>query len=155
MKTLQDRFDEKVEMIPFSDCWYWTAYRDRHGYGAISFGHKKLLAHRVAYELYVGPIPEGLCVLHTCHQGHLGCVAPHHLYAGTHADNVRDMDEAGNRADRKGSSNGRAKLTEEEVLEIRAKYEGCKYYQYQLAEIYGVSPRLISDIVRRETWSHV
>jgi hypothetical protein len=99
-KTLKERFDEKyyVDTFTLPGCWVWTSGKNVDGRGQIHVGpgrnsHK--LAHRVAYELYIGPIPEGLLVLHKCHNGHLGCVNPNHLYVGTQEKNIADAIEAG------------------------------------------------------------
>ena len=80
------RFWAKVDKS--GDCWLWTAAVDPRGYGA--FGgpnHRRVFAHRVAYELLKGPIPQGLELDHLCRQP--SCVNPDHLEPVTHAENVR------------------------------------------------------------------
>ena len=77
------------------DCWIWTGCRIRHGYGRISGpGRKPLLAHRVAYELTYGPIPDGLELDHLCRNP--SCVRPDHLEPVTHLENVRRGDKGKN-----------------------------------------------------------
>lgn len=74
------------------DCWLWTGPVNRGGYGYLSGqgeGGKSVLAHRLSYEVHVGPIPEGLRVLHTCDVPR--CCRPEHLWVGSDADNNRDM----------------------------------------------------------------
>lgn len=83
---LATRFWAKVDKS--GECWLWTAGTFRRGYGAIKVDGKQVKAHRLAHELFIGPIPEGLHVLHRCDVP--GCVRPEHLYAGTDKDNVRD-----------------------------------------------------------------
>ena len=72
-----------------SDCWLWTAACNEHGYGC--FMYKSILrkAHRTAWEIEVGRIPKGKCVLHHCDTP--ACVKPSHLYLGTQLDNMRDI----------------------------------------------------------------
>lgn len=75
------RFWSKVEMSEPQECWEWTAYRNDKGYGTFGMGRVTKKAHRVAYELVRGPIPEGLELDHLCRNR--GCVNPFHLEAVT------------------------------------------------------------------------
>ena len=74
-------------------CWSWRGGRTKHGYGEIQHRGEKLMAHRVSYEKYVGPIPTGMLVLHRCDNP--PCTNPEHLFLGTHVDNGRDMMQKG------------------------------------------------------------
>lgn len=96
------RFIAKIEKT--QSCWLWTGPLSQSGYGRASRGTKKVRAHRASYELFVGPIPEGMCVLHKCDIPR--CVNPDHLFIGTHLDNMRDME-----------SKGRAKWIQENLRE--------------------------------------
>lgn len=91
-KSIRSRFEEKFEK---SDCWIWKASRRGHnGYGGFRVNKNSIrLAHNVSYELYIGPIPEGLKVLHTCDNPL--CVNPSHLFLGTQLDNIKDRDVKG------------------------------------------------------------
>jgi hypothetical protein len=88
----RDRFFAKVRE-DVSGCHLWTGARNVWGYGRLHVGGKMLAAHRVAWELANGPIPDGMWVLHHCDVR--DCVNPAHLYLGTHRQNVRDMIERG------------------------------------------------------------
>lgn len=88
--SLFDRFWSKVDTS--GDCWLWTAAVDRKGYGKIGeggAGGRTLIASRVGYELQVGPIPEGMSVLHLCDTP--ACVRGDHLFLGTQKENLQDM----------------------------------------------------------------
>lgn len=148
MKTPQERFEEKFTKS--DGCWNWIAYKDRWGYGRLQFSKKMQSAHRVAYQLYVGEIPEGLCVLHHCDNP--ACCRPDHLFLGTNNDNVRDRMNKGRGAI--GEKHGMAKLTEEQVKTIRSKRsEGA--HATDLAKQFGVAQRTISKIVLYQKWAKI
>lgn len=83
-------FWDNAMPLPWSGCWIWMGRTSSRGYGELGSG---LRAHRVAYELENGAIPEGKIICHKCDVPL--CVNPHHLFAGTWADNVHDMIEKG------------------------------------------------------------
>lgn len=78
-----------------SGCWQFSGKPGSDGYGKLKIAGKTIRAHRAYYEQYVGPIPNGLWVLHRCDNPM--CVNPEHLYAGTQLDNERDKDARGRR----------------------------------------------------------
>lgn len=82
---LKERFERKVAAGP--GCMMWMAYRDYRGYGRFAVNEIPVLAHRVAYELYVGPIPDGLTLDHLC-RNH-SCVNVQHLEPVTHRVNCQ------------------------------------------------------------------
>lgn len=88
---LPERFWEKVRIVE-SGCWEWTKARNEDGYGRYGAGGRgrAMGAHRAAHEALVGPIPEGMQVLHGCDNP--PCVNPAHLGVGTNAANVRDRE---------------------------------------------------------------
>ena len=154
-----ERFWAKVNQAEEDDCWEWTAARYSCGYGAFirrigSVGKWQTTnAHRVAWELTHGPIPDGMWVLHRC--DNRGCVNPAHLFLGSPSDNSRDMTEKGRGYFANGASNPRlrAKLTENQVRDIRCRWPGET--QQSLADEYGVSVGNINQILKRRTWAHI
>lgn len=155
-------------------CWLWTAAIVR-GYGAFHvIRSKSVKAHRFAYELWIGPIPEGMCVCHTCDNPR--CVNPAHLWLGTNAENTHDKIAKGRaryigqynpaRGERnghvthpertlRGESQHASKLTAELVRAIRADYGTGTTSCSELGVKYGVSNSTIHRIVRRTAWAHI
>ena len=139
-----------VSMDNSSRCWEWTGARDTKGYGLICVdGRANLKAHRVAYELAVGDIPAGMLVLHRCDNPR--CVNPFHLFLGTTKDNAEDMVMKGRNSPLRGSSSPTARLTEAEVIAIRADSRT----QDQIARAYGIAQTTVSAIKTKRIWSHV
>ena len=135
-------------------------YRQFFGYGRILLGGKKgktFGAHRISWFLAHGPIPDGLSVLHRCDNP--PCVNPDHLFLGTQADNLRDMGEKRRSSPQtkpelfRGSNNGRAKLNEQQVRDIRAMDESLS--NIAIAKQFGVSDVAIAFIRLGRTWKCV
>ena len=146
-----DRFWGKVAVAGEDECWLWTAAKS-WGYGYISVGRgKRLRAHRFSYMIHNGvDIPDDLAVLHTCDVR--ACVNPRHLWPGTNAENSRDMCAKGRQA--YGERHGLAKLTEDDVREIRRRLSAGAT-AYRLGREYGVDDGTIRLIRDRVTWRHV
>lgn len=89
-RSVEDRFIEKIIKLP-SGCWEWTGATVPFGYGVFQLGRGVGVtrSHRFAYELWVGPIPEGMFVCHTCDNP--PCCNPEHLFLGSNGDNMKDM----------------------------------------------------------------
>lgn len=133
-----------------SGCWEWQHKFDPvGGYGLVQCDGKEFRCHRVSFEIFNGSIPSGMKVLHHC--DNRPCIRPDHLFCGTDADNVADMDAKGRRYILRGQENGMAKLTDAEVLAIRRAVESG----VSLAQKYDVSPSLISLIRLGKVWRHV
>lgn len=128
-------------------CWIWEGSKSTKGYGRMWWMGKLHAAHRMAYEAWHGPIPEGLHVLHSCDNP--SCVNPEHLWVGTNQQNVEDKCFK-NRIPR-GEARANSKLTEQAVREIRSSSEGKK----ALAKRYGVCPTVILEVKRGIRWPHV
>ena len=110
---------------------------------------KKFKAHRLMHELKNGPIPKGLCVMHTCDNP--PCVNPAHLKLGTHHENMLDRMRKGRGGDRTGEKNGRAKLKVAQVRVIRKSKLGPA----ALGRKYGVSRNQIWFIRTGKQWKGV
>lgn len=88
------RFWEKVTRSN-EGCWTWQGSRNESGYGVLLVRGRKLVAHRVSWEVIFGPVPDGMLVLHRCDNP--PCVRPDHLFIGTHMDNIQDCIAKGRR----------------------------------------------------------
>lgn len=144
---LKDRLMFRVVKTP--TCWNWTGTRIPRGYGMLGNAGRAVLVHRVSYEVHVGSIPKNLHVLHTC--DNRLCVNPAHLFVGTNKDNMRDMTLKGRSNKPKGEDNGQAKLTEDEVIQIR----NLDLSTDATAAIYGVGVLAIQRVRSRKTWKHL
>lgn len=140
-----DRLKERSRLVE-SGCIEWTA-RLQRGYGMISFRGINRPAHRIAWMLANGPIPTGMHVCHRCDNRR--CINVAHLFLGTNADNMAD--KVGKNRQARGSRHGSAKLTEQEVRDIRA----MSAPQRAIAAFYGMSQSTVSEIKRGELWSHI
>ena len=130
-------------------CWEWKGSRGRRGYGQVRVGGKSRKAHRLAYEVWNGPIPKGLYVCHSCNNP--PCINPAHLRTGTHADNMTDRSLAGHYG---GKYSGASKLDADKVRQIRKMREAGATYP-QIASKFGVKRGAVGDIIRGKTWAHV
>lgn len=151
-------------------CWLWTEGTNKAGYGLFGPGVEiggSALAHRVAWELVAGPVPDDLFVLHTCDNPACvrnddagwyevnGVLRPRrgHLFLGTRGENNKDKVVKGRSA--RGETAGHAKLTDAQVVEIRTRHALGNLTYPQLAPDYGVSEGTIGSVVRRHTWKHL
>lgn len=134
-------------------CWMWTAGTDGDGYGAIHVNNKQMKAHRLSYELLVGPIPEGMLVCHHCDRP--ACIQPSHLYVGDAKTNSDDMWARGRGHIGRGEEHSQAILTEEDVAWIKYWLWTGRFPQVDIAEKYGVERWCVWHIASGKNWSWV
>ena len=144
-------FWNKIEVRGARDCWpYKPPSRTQGGYGASFYGPIHTTAHRITYVLSNGPFPKRLDVIHRC--DNRICCNPRHLFLGTAIANTHDMIAKGRQRLRTapiGESNPNAKLTDEQIAEIKYLYETLS--QRELAKRFNVSKSQIGNIVRGES----
>lgn len=166
------RFWKNVEKT--ATCWLWTGSRYPDGYGQFWYKGRNVRAPRFIYEQLHGPLPPGTFVCHRCDVPL--CVRDDHLFAGTVTDNVRDSIAKGRWMTKRreaanplrvcrGVKNGCAKLTEEQVREIRAAYKprriggrwdpGGGPSLVALGKRYGLTKYAVWSIIKRLTWKHI
>jgi hypothetical protein len=166
LSAQRQAFEARMKPMP-SGCIEWTGNIDGSGYGRFCFQRKITLAHRAAWTLFRGPIPDGMCLLHKCDNP--PCVNPDHLFLGDRGDNARDMSAKQrqwvqkNPAGRpvcpielkpRGEGHGMSKLSEADVLSIRRKASTGALGK-DLAAEFGCARSLISAIVLGQIWQHV
>jgi hypothetical protein len=138
-----------------SQCWGWAGSTSQAGYALIVHMGQSILAHRLAWEIHFGPIPEGMFVCHKCDNP--PCCNPHNLFLGTRSENSLDMHHKGRARVAKGAANGHALLSDDDVQKIRRLYafRVPGRTAKAIAKIYGVSSGAIFDVVNGRTWSDV
>ena len=133
--TIKNFFYSRVLIPNELGCMLWIGSKRDRGYGMFEYlPQKNIRAHRFSYELHYGDFPKELFVCHKCDNP--SCVAPEHLFLGTHQENMNDMSrkKRGNIGERHGLS----KLTNDQVIEIKIKIKnGDK--NVKLAKEYKVS----------------
>lgn len=142
-------FIDRTKVV--GQCWEWTGTKEGNGYGWLRWDRHPAKAHRLAWMLVHGPFPEhgNRHVLHHCDNP--PCVRPSHLWIGTHADNMADRHRKGRYKALKGEEHPNAKMTWQEVEQIRAQWINGRS-QASLAEEHGISPTMVWYIVRNKGW---
>jgi hypothetical protein len=151
----QERYESRIDRSGGPEaCHEWQqTSRDKNGYGILSWRENgksvTRRAHRFGWELLHGPIEDGLGVLHTCDNP--PCQNPSHWFLGTNADNMADMKAKGRgTGPGSGEKHPRAKLTNRQVAEARARFTGERGQISALAREYGIAPRSMGHILHGE-----
>ncbi len=142
--------------IDTDECQEWPFAHDRKGYGSVSYQGERYQTHRLVIKLTDPDFDESLHALHHCDNP--PCCNKKHLFQGTNADNQADMDKKGRRSTppvNRGGAQHLAKLTEDQVREIRNIRNSQKIPFRKLAERYGVTGGTIWQVVVGNHWKHV
>lgn len=133
-------------------CWLWTRGKDKNGYGKFLADKRGMRSHRYSWEIHNNERLDdpNIFVCHRCDNP--ACVNPSHLFKGTNLDNMRDMVNKGRDGYCRGEKSDFSRLTESEVLSIRAITGKT---QTQIAKEYEISISAINKIVNNKTWKHV
>jgi len=159
MASLRDKLLAKCVPEPNSGCWLWEGCLSNPSrpkvaarYGVMRINKRLRLAHRVSYALFNGALPDDLVVRHTCDNTY--CVNPEHLLGGTQRDNVEDRERRGRGNQPKGMGKPNAKLTDDDVLEIRRlRLTGMS--AIRIAAVMGIKIPTVENVVFHGAWSHV
>jgi hypothetical protein len=149
--TLEERLAFRSEPRVPGRCQLWLGGSDSHGYGQLRWNGRVSRVARLTWESERGPIPPGMHVLHRCDNP--PCRNIDHLFLGTNDDNIADKIAKGRQARTPGESHVSAKLTEAQVLEIRAFPAGAS--PKDIGALYGVSKSTICKIRSRKRWTHL
>lgn len=133
-------------------CYEWSRAKSSKGYGYLRFNGRDVRAHRLAFELAFGPIPDGFHVCHRCDNP--PCCNPGHLFLGTAKDNHVDKVLKGRAVPQKGSRNNNSTLLESDVVDIRKMRESGARVN-EIARQFKVHQTTITKIITRATWNHV
>lgn len=140
-------FREKYVVDAATGCWLWQATTMPNGYGKFGYKGRIDTAHRAAWQLFRGPIPQGLWVLHRCDVR--SCVNPDHLFLGDRRENTADMMRKHRQA--RGERVTGARLTAHDVLRIRRSPASTA----TLAASLGVHTITVGNVRNGSSWKHV
>ena len=129
-------------------CWLWQGSFGKDGYGVMGVGRQQKRTHRVAYECFVGEIPNGALVCHTCDNP--ACVNPDHLFVGTSKDNTADMIRKKRKYIMERSNHHGSKLTDDQVKDLVGMRKSGRKLK-EIAVKYGIHFSTVSQIYLKET----
>lgn len=151
---LSERFWQKVVPEPMSGCWLWTGTDAGNGYGVFRLSERSMGAHRYILSMSHYPWLKDRPNVFVCHKCDVSCcVNPDHLFLGSQADNMADKTRKGRQT--KGVKHHRAKLNEEDVIEIRRLYATGTKTQKMIAKLFDVTQATIGYITIGATWRSV
>lgn len=145
-RSLMIRFLQKVEThgMDSNKCWPWKGASKNNGYGHVTVKGVSVTAHRRSYELFIGPIPKGMDVCHTCDNRY--CVNPDHLFIGSRQENMDDCRKKGRTAGFR-----RKHLTQLTVQEIRRRaHAGVP--ASRIAETMGLKYHRVMSVIAGRTY---
>lgn len=148
--ALVARFWSYVDVRGPNECWPWKAALTKSGYAQFRMGPIKVRANRAAYELTHGPLQPGQIARHKC--DYRACCNPGHLLPGTHKQNAEDRVERGRSGRLPGARNPQAKLTDAQVVALRARAAAGETYRDIGADL-GLHYNTVGRIVRHERWA--
>lgn len=137
----------KPDTISARDCWIWIGGGKGNGYGSFNMDGYSMPAHRAAYKLFNGSVPDGVDVCHVC--DNRACVNPHHLFIGTRAENMLDMKHKG-----RGCGGARKHLREHTVQEIRRRL-AMGMNQSEIARSLNVNRGTVSAISMGKSYGRI
>jgi len=152
--NLEERLKKYIAVGKPKECWPWIGAlngtaKNYNNYGRLNLsGGRRILAHRLMYEIAFGAIPEGMVVCHRCDNP--PCCNPSHLFIGTSSDNSKDAYDKG-RIKLHGEHNPFRKLTAEAVRDILNSSASF----VELGKRYNVHPDTIGRVKHRKTWRHI
>lgn len=153
-EIIAQRFNAKWRLDKKTGCHVWIASTcgPKPGYGQFRLPgtRRNIRAHRLAYEMHKGPIPDGLFVCHRC--DNRLCVNPDHLFLGDAGDNLKDMASKGRHL--YGELNAQAKLTDRRVRAIHNAHASGLSMR-KIATLLDIGPMTVSRIIRGERWRHI
>lgn len=130
-------------------CWEWTAFTDRNGYGRFQYNQKGTYSHRASWMIAYGNIPANTDILHKCDNP--SCVRPDHLFIGTQQQNVSDMIAKGRHCH--GEQRWNSKLTKVQADEIRERYANGERNKSALGREFDIHESIVRRILKGERWT--